>query len=202
MSGITGIYFVDGRPVDASRLERMVNVLSHRGPDGIGMWSEGPVGFGHRMLWTTPESRRETLPLVSQCDGLVITADARIDNREELADLLDINNNQLELLSDSALILAAYERWGEDSPEKLLGDFAFVIWDRRKRELFAARDFFGTKPFYYYFGGGTFAFASEIKSIFRSGVVARIVNEVRVADFLSASGPEGDDCTITCYRGV
>lgn len=62
MSGIAGIFFLDTQPVDRSVLERMVESLAHRGPDGAGVWSEGPVGLGHRMLWPTPESLHEKLP--------------------------------------------------------------------------------------------------------------------------------------------
>ena len=83
MSAIAGAYFPDGRPVNRADLERMVVILTHRGPDGTGVWNEGPIGLGHRMLWTTPESLQEKLPLVSQIGDLVLTADARIDNRDE-----------------------------------------------------------------------------------------------------------------------
>ena len=84
MSAIVGVYHLVGAPVDLRDVERMVNVTAHRGPDGHGVWSEGPVGLGHRMLWTTPESTHEKPPLVDRSGELVITADARLDNRDEL----------------------------------------------------------------------------------------------------------------------
>src|SRR5438105_15469542 len=110
MSGIAGIYYFDDRPVDPASLRKMVDGLAHRGPDGSGLWHRGAIGLGHRMLWTTPESLREKLPLQNRYGNLVITADARIDNREELISALDVETVPSEMLPDSALILRAYEK--------------------------------------------------------------------------------------------
>ena len=140
MSAIVGFYGRDGQPVDRADLERMTESLAHRGPDGAGVWHIGPVGLGHRMLWTTPESLHEQLPLTGKKGDLVITADARIDNRDELITALGLAQWSHGEITDSELILRAYEQWGEDSPKRLLGDFAFAIWDERRQELFCARD--------------------------------------------------------------
>ncbi len=167
MSGIAGIYHIDGRPVDCAHLEHQAGALAHRGQDGSGLWHQGPLGLLHQMLWTTVESCQETLPLVSRTGSLVLTADARIDNREELIRLLGLEGHPGEI-TDSALILAAYERWGEACPQHLDGDFAWVIWDTSRQSLFAARDHFGAKPFYYFLDPGrTLVFASEIKAILK-----------------------------------
>jgi len=184
MSGIVGIYYLDGRPVDRENLTKMVDILAHRGPDGADTWVDGCVGLGHRMLWTTPESLIEKLPYCNQRGDLVITADARIDNREELIAALQINNRPADKIADSELILAAYEKWGEDCPKHLLGDFAFAIWDERRQVLFCARDHMGVKPFYYYSSNDTFVFGSEIKAIFCLPNIPRKVNETRVAEYL------------------
>ena len=199
MSGIVGIHYLDERPVDGENLTKMVDILAHRGPDGADIWVDGCVGFGHRMLWTTPESLIEKLPLENQRGDLVITADARIDNRDELIGGLQINNRQSDKIADSELILAAYEKWGEDCPKHLLGDFAFAIWDERKQILFCARDHFGVKPFYYYSSDNTFVFASEIKAIFCLPEVPRRLNEVKVAEHLSL---ETGDKSITFYKDI
>ncbi|WP_041360814.1 hypothetical protein [Methylococcus capsulatus] len=130
MSGIIGICYQNGRSIDRTELERITDSIAHRGPDGSGIWLEGGVGLGHRMLWTTPESLKEQLPLVSSRGDFVITADARIDNREDLAHQLDLPLSVN--IPDSALILAAYEAWGENCPEKLVGDFSFAIWDKKE----------------------------------------------------------------------
>jgi asparagine synthase (glutamine-hydrolysing) len=199
MSAIVGVYSLDSRPARRSDLERMTATLAHRGPDGEGIWTEGPVGLGHRMLWTTPESLREQLPVGNGAGGLVLTADARIDNREELNDRLGLHPRAPGPITDSELILAAYERWGVHCPAALLGDFAFAIWDSRNQALFCARDHFGVKPFFYYASGRTFAFASEIKAIFCLPEVPRRLNEVRVADYLVSLFA---DKAITFYENI
>jgi asparagine synthase (glutamine-hydrolysing) len=150
------------------------------------------------MLWTTPESLCEKLPLVQK--HLAITADARIDNREELIPALGLKNHPKEKITNSEIILAAYEKWGERSPEKLLGDFAFAIWDQRNQMLFCARDYFGVRPFYYYHcPGRIFTFASEIKSILCLSDVPCHLNEERVGDYLAVMP---GDKAITFYRDI
>ncbi|HEY9605863.1 MAG TPA: lasso peptide isopeptide bond-forming cyclase [Allocoleopsis sp.] len=184
MSAIAGIYYLDGQPVDRADLGRMVDTLAHRGPDDAAIWSEGCVGLGHRMLWTTPESLLEKLPLVDRRSDLVITADARIDNRDELIAKLSFCDRPAEKITDSQLILAAYEQWGKRCPEYLLGDFAFAIWDARQQQLFCARDHMGVKPCYYYYSGKLLVFASEIRALLCLREVPRLLNEARVADYL------------------
>lgn len=176
---------MDGRTASQADLGRMMEALSHRGPDGTDIWREGPVAFGHLMFYATPESRQEMLPLVDATDPIVLTADARIDNRAELLDLLDLNGRSGSV-SDSELILAAYKEWGEQCPDKLIGVFAFAVWDGRRQTLFCARDHFGVKPFYYaYEPGGLFAFGSEIKALLELEEVSDQLSEARVADFLT-----------------
>ncbi len=193
MSSIAGVYLLDGSPVDPDRLKRMNDRLSHRGPDGSGLWCEGSVGLGHQMLWTTPESLHEKLPL--EADGLVITADARIDNREELLPELGLRED----VSDSEVILETYRKWGRNCVDRLLGDFAFVVWDKAKGELFCARDHMGVKPFYYYHEPGKiFAFATEIKALFAWGV-PREINEVMIGDYLAINA---EDKEMTFFQGI
>ncbi|MBU7581637.1 MAG: lasso peptide isopeptide bond-forming cyclase [Nostoc sp. TH1S01] len=184
MSGILGIYYLDARPVEPESIRQMVDILAHRGPDGADVWYGGSVGLGHRMLWTTPESLLEKLPLVDRTGNLVITADARIDNRDELISALSLTDHPAEKITDSQLILAAYEKWGERCPEKLIGDFAFAIWDERQQKLFCARDHMGVKPFYYYCSNRVFVFASEIKALFSIKEVPRQLNELQVAYYI------------------
>jgi len=200
MSAIIGIYCLDGQPVDGTNLGQMVETLAHRGPDDTGLWREGSIGLGHRMLWTTPESLQEKLPLANQSGDLVITADARIDNRVELMAILGLNTDSSEVIVDSQLILAAYEKWDERCLEYLLGDFAFAIWDKRRRRLFCARDPMGIKPFYYYYlPGRIFVFASEIKALLCLSEVPRRLNETRIADHLIRLYEDG---SITFYQDI
>jgi asparagine synthase (glutamine-hydrolysing) len=152
------------------------------------------------MLWTTPESLHERLPLVSASTAVALTADARIDNREDLLKTFGLGESTGREMSDSELILRTYERWGERCPEKLLGDFAFVLWDAPRQVLFCARDHFGIKPFYYYYSPGrVFVCASEIKALFCLPEVPRRLNEVRVADYLASLV---EDKAITFYQNI
>ena len=197
MSAIAGYLGLDGRPARADELERMTESLAHRGPDGLGIWHEGSVGLGHRMLHTTPESLSERLPF--HLDGLAITADTRIDNREELIHALQLESRPQEHLSDSELVLHAYRKWGEACPTRLLGDFAFAIWDRTRQSLFCARDPLGVRPFYFYKSDRLFAFASAISALIELPGVPRRLDELRVGYHLV---PTVEDKTVTFYRDI
>lgn len=197
MSAIVGLYYLDQRPVDSAILSQMVDVLGHRGPDGRDSWCDRNIGFGHCMLWTTPESLHEQLPFTR--GELAITADARIDNRSELIAALGLRAYPSEQLSDSQLILAAYEKWQEQCPEKLIGDFAFAIWDGYQQKLFCARDPMGIKPFYYHCSGQLFCFASEIKALLGVPGVPHRLNELKVGCHLALFGEEPIQ---TFYQGV
>jgi asparagine synthase (glutamine-hydrolysing) len=196
MSGVAGVWQIDGSPLAPDTLPGMSRPMSHRGPDGSGSWQDEGVGLAHLKLATTPESVDEQLPL--SVGPLCVTADARIDNREEL--IPDLAPGRGGAPSDAELILLAYQRWGDRCVDKLLGDFAFAVWDGRRRALFCARDPFGVKPFYYHHRpGALFAFASEIKGILALQGVPRRVDEVKVADFLAQLY---EDLEITFFQGI
>lgn len=197
MSGIAGIVRLDGAPVETHTVGTMAAAIGHRGPDGCGIWIGGGVGLAHRALQTTPSSRFETWPVVDTTGALVLVADARIDNREELCRSLGLRCD--EALSDAALILAAYERWGNACAKELVGDFAFAIWDARARRLFCARDALGVKPFYYFSSPRVFAFASEVKALLTLPEVPREPDREQVAAFLDW---RHDDRVRTLYRGI
>ncbi|MEM1115076.1 MAG: lasso peptide isopeptide bond-forming cyclase [Bacteroidota bacterium] len=188
MSGIAGLVGLDGRRLGEGDVRPMVEAMRHRGPDRLGAWSEGSTGLGHAMLETTPESLAESLP---QAAGpFAITADARIDNRDDLLRQLrpDLAALGLEadVIPDSSLIVAAYARWGTECVTRLLGDFAFAIWDTREQALFCARDPLGVRPVYYtHQPGALFAIASEPKALFAVDGVAPRIDEARVAESLS-----------------
>ena len=196
MSGITGIFLRDGSSVDADELTHMTNSIAHRGLDGAGVWHAGSIGLGHRMLWTTAESLHETLPLV---DGpLAITADARVDNRAKLIATCSPDTSGTEL-TDSALILSAYKRWGAECPNHLLGDFAFAIWDGHDNTLFCARDHMGVKPFYYYDSGHFIAFASEIKALLCLPQLPQKLNELQLGMGMAEISADRES---TSFQGI
>ncbi|MEL7356055.1 MAG: lasso peptide isopeptide bond-forming cyclase [Cyanobacteria bacterium J06560_6] len=197
MSAIAGIYRLDRSPVSADHLCQMVDILAHRGPDGSDTWHDSHVGLGHRMLWSTPESLSEKLPLAK--GELVITADARIDNRDELISALNLENPSAEAISDSELIVAAYEKWDEKCLDRLIGDFAFAIWDSRKQRMFCARDHFGVKPFYYFASESILVFATEAKALFCIEGVPRQLNRLRMGDYLLGMF---HDTAMTSYQNI
>jgi len=207
MCGLVALLHLDGRPVDPRELVAMRDLLEHRGPDEAGSFVDGSVGLGQLMLHSTPESLHETLPWKDPQSGLVITADARIDNREELlSKLKDRLSRPASLpqgadLSDSFLILEAYKRWGEACVDHLLGDFAFVIWDGRRQKLYCARDHMGIRPFYYYLTNDLFVFASSALGVVSVNAVPKRINELRIADYLVPE-LEGADKTCTWFEEV
>lgn len=200
MSGICGVLALDGRHPSLEQIGKMVAPLEQRGSDGSHSWIEGPVGFGHALLATTPEALTEVLPLTDQETGCTITADVRLDNREELFAALGLAGEE-RVIGDGELILRSYLRWGEGCVDHLLGDFAFAIWDPRSQQLFGARDHMGLRPFVYSFASDElFAFASEPSSILAHGRVPATINEGRIADYLD--NLEGLGFTSTFYREI
>jgi asparagine synthase (glutamine-hydrolysing) len=138
------------------------------------------------MLYTTPESLHETQPLVYRGGQLVLTADARIDNRDELLRTLRSSTSESRLVTDADLILAAYRRWGAECPKHLLGAFAFAIWDAEARRLFCARDHLGIKQLYYsQTGRSAFIFGSEIKAVLAHPDVHESLNEGVIGEHLA-----------------
>jgi asparagine synthase (glutamine-hydrolysing) len=196
MSGIVGVFAKDGQLGVPLQVSAMLRSLEHRGRDGVGQLCEAPIGFGHLKSHGTLEAVREDQPLVLEQPGLVLVADARIDNRSELKKLLDVPPGRDP--TDAQLILLSYRRWGAECPFRLIGDFAFAIWDRNRRELFCARDPMGVKPLYYYDCDRFFAFATELKALFVLPIQRRI-NESQVVRHLLRSGQNRED---TMYEGV
>ncbi|HEX5734964.1 MAG TPA: asparagine synthase-related protein [Blastocatellia bacterium] len=184
MSGIIGIVNLDGRPVSRELLRRMTDFMAYRGPDAQQIWSAGHIGFGHAMLRTTRESINERQPL-SLDREVWITADARIDGRNELIGKLESKvAADLAGVTDVELILHAYNAWGEGCLEHLIGDFAFAIWDGRKRRLFCARDHFGVKPFYYAHVDNSLIFSNTLNCVRLHPAVSDELNERAIGDFL------------------
>jgi asparagine synthase (glutamine-hydrolysing) len=151
------------------------------------------------MLHATPESVHEDQPMIDREQGLVLTADARIDNRTELITALRWQDKPSTSITDTDLVLGSYRKWGTASPEHLVGAFAFAIWDSSNQRLFCARDQIGIKPFYYYFSHDLFVFGSEINSLLCVSDVPARVNELRIADYLAHVG---EDEEYTFYQDI
>jgi asparagine synthase (glutamine-hydrolysing) len=201
MSGIFGLFNQDGAPVSDGELTDMASLLERRGPDRTGRWRDGAIGLGHTLLATTPEAVLEQLPLKHAETGCVIAADVRLDNRAELLAALDMEQ-RAPSIGDAEIILTAYLGWGGACVERLLGDFAFAIWDPRRCTLFCARDHFGMRPLYYHHSPGRFlSFASEPRAILVLPQTPYRINEGRIADFL-VNELEGIDKTSTFFEEV
>lgn len=184
MSGIAVIYHRDGFPAHPAQLDGMMAALNHRGPDGLERWFKGPVALGHAMLRTTPESVRETQPLSDESGSLCLTLDGRVDNFEELAAVLRAKGTRLGCATDAELVLGSYECWQEESPRRIIGDFAYALWDEKRQRLFCARDPLGIRPFYYYADDRTFLCASELQAILAYLQGSQEPNEAFIAEYL------------------
>jgi len=187
MSGFVGILNLDGAPVDRALLEGLTRSLAFRGPDAQEVLCQGPIGFGHTLLQIAGGVELQKQP--AQLDGrLWIVADARIDAREELIGKLKAKSQAAGALSlsspDAELLLHAYDVWGEACAEHLLGDFSFAIWDAPRKRLFAARDHFGMKMFYYARTGKFFLFSNTLDCLRLHPEISDRLNELAIADFL------------------
>jgi len=180
VSGIFGIYNRDNTALVEENVTVILDSISYWKPDKRGTWVNNYIALGHTMLWNTPESKLEHLP--NKQNDLVITMDARIDNREELVKKLDMLDYPLEKLTDSHLILEAYRKWDEECPKYLLGDFVFSIWDETKKRLFCARDHIGIKSFYYNLNDKNFIYSNDIRAFAN---LDKKVNDEAVAIYLN-----------------
>jgi asparagine synthase (glutamine-hydrolysing) len=165
MCGIAGILHTRrARTVDTAGLGRMADALAHRGPDGHGVWSDGPIGLAHRRL-AIIDLAGGRQPMVSRVTGAAVTFNGEIYNFRELRGELQALGAGFDEHSDTEVVLRAYEHWGDRCVHHLRGMFAFAVWDPRTRRLFAARDRLGIKPFCYWWDGETLVFASELKAL-------------------------------------
>jgi asparagine synthase (glutamine-hydrolysing) len=152
MSGIAVIHNLDGRPAQSRVLNRMLDAIAHRAVDGRGTWIHGPTAMGQMRMWTTAEAVHERQPycLGAGDEALCLVLDGRVDNRSELRRALSANGNEPREDTDADLVLRAWQCWGERSPLRIIGDFAYAIWDGRQRRLFCVRDTCGIRPLFYY----------------------------------------------------
>ena len=170
--------------MEPEALEGMTTSMAPWGPDARGTWCDGCVALGHVLLRTTPESCFEVQPLRAPGDTVVLTAVSRLDNRDELCDALGVAGPDRTGTADSTLILKAYEAWGEACPERMLGDWAFALWDARRRQLFLARDHQGAAGLFYYHTQRTFVFASGLAGLLALPEVPRRPSVLAAAELL------------------
>lgn len=164
MSVILGRFNYQGKILDPKIMPQLMAHINSWEADDTGIWQNKVAGFGNRVIYNTPESIGEQQPYIDKNSGDVITADVRLDNRAELYKKLSIPFGLRATITDTILLLKAYQKWGKDCPLHLLGAFAFAVWDNKKQQLFCTRDHIGCKPFFYSFNDTYFAFSSEAKT--------------------------------------
>jgi len=198
MSAIIAIFNRDGRPVDPAEWEGMLRARPERGPDGARALSAGPVAVGHQLFRLLPQEIGETQPLAT--DGLLLSVDARLDNRHELGRALGLDDERAAALSEAQFIARAYRRWGLRCPEHLLGDFAFAVWDEAERRLFVARDPLGARDVCVYVDDRLCVVASEATHIMAHPAIVPRVNDDRVAAYLAGLSDRPEETFIRDIR--
>jgi asparagine synthase (glutamine-hydrolysing) len=169
MCGIGGELRLDGGTPDLALMGRMLHRLARRGPDHEGTWSDGPLLLGHRRLSVIDLSDRSNQPMVDPDLGLALVFNGAIYNYRELRRELLAKGYRFFSEGDTEVILKAYAEWGERCVERLIGMFAFAIWNLRERSLFLARDRLGIKPLYYARTLQAFRFASNSQALLAAG---------------------------------
>lgn len=187
MCGIAGKVYASGG-AEPEVVARMLDAQRHRGPDAHGLWHDSHCALGHRRLSILDLSDAGRQPMGNEDGSLQITFNGEVYNFAELRAELEGLGHRFHSRTDTEVIVHAYEQWGVSCVQRLRGMFAFAIWDSRKRQLFAARDRVGKKPFYFRFsptGPETFAFASEVQGLLADPSVSREVDRSDIHAYLS-----------------
>jgi asparagine synthase (glutamine-hydrolysing) len=203
MCGIAGFLDCDGfsgsgRFNDALVLDRMTSAIRHRGPDASGVHREDGVALGHRRLSIVDLATGQQ-PMTNEDGTLWIVYNGEIFNHASLRPELERAGHRYSSRSDTEAVLHAYEQYGPECLSRFRGMFAFALWDRTRRVLFCARDRLGIKPFYYYWDGKQFAFASEIKALLEHPAISAELEHAVVPEFLSFGYTSGEQ---TLFRGI
>lgn len=199
MCGVLGVVkFGQGR-IDGSDVVRMRDVMTHRGPDGEGLFVSGPVALAHRRLAIIDLSGAGKQPMTNEDGSIVLVFNGEIYNYVELREALVRNGHQFSSASDTEVIIHQYEEDGEACVKRFNGMFSFLLWDDRKKRLFGARDRLGIKPLYYFADRDRVILASEIKAIIEDETVPREPNLQGIVDYFFAGRSLG---TKTVFGGI
>jgi asparagine synthase (glutamine-hydrolysing) len=197
MCGIAGFLVTQRRPEDRDVLVRMTELLRHRGPDESGVYTDAQAFLGHRRLSIIDLATGQQ-PMSNEDGSAWITYNGEIFNHASLRPELEASH-RYKSSCDTETILHAYEQFGPACLQRFRGMFAFAIWDAARKTLFCARDRLGIKPFYYYFDGRLFAFASEIKALFEHPAIRPQLEEDALAEYLAFGYLSGEQ---TLFRGI
>ena len=194
MCGICGINWSD-----RDLIEKMANILHHRGPDQKGTLVDDNVSLGHRRLSIIDLSENGRQPIHNEDESIFIVHNGEVYNFKDLRKILEKNGHDFYSNTDTEVIVHAYEQWGQDCVHEFRGMFAFAIWDSIKKQLFLARDRIGIKPLFYLFDSNKFIFASEIKSILLAPQIRKEINPKALYYYL---GYEYVPAPLTMFMGI
>lgn len=197
MCGFTG--FTNHIDNSNAVLQEMLNRIKHRGPDAEGTYIDEDIALGHRRLSIIDVSDAGTQPLYSADGNLALLFNGEIYNYKTIRQALIEKGYQFATQTDSEVLIYGYQEYGTALLQKLRGMFSFVIWDKKKKTLFGARDFFGIKPLYYAQMGETFLFGSEIKSFLPHPHFKKVLNTAALENYLTF---QYSPCTETFFKGV
>lgn len=196
MCGIVGFVNNDKKTNKDKIIKKMADKIIHRGPDSEGYYTDDDIALGHRRL-SIIDLSNGLQPMFNEDESLVVIFNGEIYNFKELKK--DLKKHQFKTNCDTEVLLHGYEEYGVDIVKKLRGMFAFVIWDKKNKVLFGARDHFGIKPFYYAKFNDTFMFASEIKALMEHPDFKKELNKDILGPYLSFSFVPTDE---TFFKGV
>lgn len=185
MCGITGLLHFNNQPASAGTVRRMAEIIKHRGPDGAGVHTQGPVGLGHRRLAIIDLTGAGAQPMTNEDGSIWLTYNGEIYNFHEIRRDLISRGHRFQSSTDSEVIIHAYEEWGVECLHKFNGMFAFGLWDAPRQRLWLVRDRLGIKPLFYAFGRQCLLFGSEIKAILAGGLLEPEINLAGLHHFLS-----------------
>ena len=183
MCGICGVVALD-RPAEEETTRALLHELRHRGPDGVGFYTAPGVALGHARLAIIDLSDGGRQPFASDDGSLQLLHNGEVYNYRELREELEGHGHRFRSATDTEVILASYQEWGDACVERFNGMWAFALWDGPRRRLFCARDRFGVKPFYYRHSGARLVFASEPAALLRDPAYRPEVNVRAVRDFV------------------
>ncbi len=197
MCGIAGLFHLETpKPVDPNRVRQMADAMTHRGPDGGGVWTSAGIGLGHRRL-SIIDVAGSPQPMHSADGALTITYNGEVYNYRALRTELESRGVVFQTHGDTEVILLGYREWGAAILPKLNGMFAFAIHDARDRSLFMARDRLGVKPLHFTaLADGSIAFASELKGLLANPAVRREPSPHAIEDFMALGYVPDDSCFV------
>ena len=197
MCGFTG--FTNHIDNSNAVLQEMLNRIKHRGPDAEGTYIDEDIALGHRRLSIIDVSDAGTQPLYSADGNLALLFNGEIYNYKTIRQTLIEKGYKFATQTDSEVLIYGYQEYGTALLQKLRGMFSFVIWNKKEKTLFGARDFFGIKPLYYAQMGETFLFGSEIKSFLPHPHFKKVLNTAALENYLTF---QYSPCTETFFKGV